>query len=286
MLLLSNIFIDGIVYGMVLFVISVGLSVTMGLMRFINLAHGAFAMAGGYVAAWLVREQGYPFFIGLLVAMVATMLLAALLEILVFRHLYRKTELQQVLFTIGFTFACIATANALAGAYIQLIPLPDWLQGSLAMGERTLPLQRVLVVAMGLAVVFLLWLLVAKTRFGIWLRASVDNASMSSSLGINIRLVQCLTFAFGAGLAALGGVLGAELMPLEPYYPLKYLVLMLVVVSVGGLGSISGTLAAALLLGLIDTASKYLASDFGTFFFYAAMIILLAWRPDGILRRS
>ncbi|HBT34186.1 MAG TPA: branched-chain amino acid ABC transporter permease [Pusillimonas sp.] len=285
MQLFSNILIDGIVYGMVLFIISVGLSVTMGLMRFINLAHGAFAMAGGYMAAWLVREEGYPFLAGLVLAVVAAIVLAALLETFVFRFLYKRTELEQVLFTIGFTFAAIALANFLAGPYIQQLPLPDWLRGSMALGDRTLPKQRVFVIVMGLAVVLMLWLIIARTRFGIWLRASVDNAPMSSSLGINIRLVQCATFAFGAGLAALGGVLGAELMPLEPYYPLKYLVLMLVVVSVGGLGSVSGTLVAALVLGVIDTAGRYLASDFGTFFFYVAMIVLLAWRPEGILRR-
>ena len=285
MQLFSNILIDGIVYGMVLFIISVGLSVTMGLMRFINLAHGAFAMAGGYMAAWLVREEGYPFLAGLVLAVVAAIVLAALLETFVFRFLYKRTELEQVLFTIGFTFAAIALANFLAGPYIQQLPLPDWLRGSMALGDRTLPKQRVFVIVMGLAVVLMLWLIIARTRFGIWLRASVDNAPMSSSLGINIRLVQCATFAFGAGLAALGCVLGAELMPLEPYYPLKYLVLMLVVVSVGGLGSVSGTLVAALVLGVIDTAGRYLASDFGTFFFYVAMIVLLAWRPEGILRR-
>lgn len=285
MSLLSNILIDGVVYGMVLFIISVGLSVTMGLMRFINLSHGAFAMAGGYVAALLIREQGFGFGAGVALALMFTMALAVVLETFVFRHLYKKSELQQVLFTIGFTFACIATANLFAGAYIQTLPLPEWMQGSVALGARTLPKQRVVVVATGGFVVLLLWLLVARTRFGIWLRASVDNAGMSSSLGINIRLVQCATFATGAGLAALGGVLGAELMPLEPFYPLKYLVLMLVVVAVGGLGSISGTLCAALLLGIIDTASRYVASGFGNLFFYAAMVLLLSVRPHGILRR-
>jgi len=282
---LSNIVIDGVVYGMVLFIISVGLSVTMGLMRFINLAHGAFAMAGGYVAALLVREQGWPFLVGVFAALVITMLVAAVIENFVFCHLYKRSELQQVLFTIGSTFVCIATANFLAGAYIQQLPLPEWMQGSMALGDRTLPRQRAVVVLAGVLVVVLLWWLVARTRFGIWLRASVDNAGMSASLGINIRAVQCATFAVGAGLAALGGVLGAELMPLEPYYPLKYLVLMLVVVSVGGLGSISGTLCAALLLGIVDTAARYLASGYGNFFFYVAMILLLAFRPHGILRK-
>ncbi|HLU19891.1 MAG TPA: branched-chain amino acid ABC transporter permease [Pusillimonas sp.] len=282
---LSNILIDGIVYGMVLFIISVGLSVTMGLMRFINLSHGAFAMVGGYVAAILVREQGWPFMASVLAGIVFTMVLAAAVEATVFRRLYRRTELEQVLFTIGFTFACIALVNFLAGAYIQQLPLPDWMQGGMRLGDRTLPKQRVVVVISGLVVVALLWWLVTRTRFGIWLRASVDNSGMSASLGINIRLVQCMTFAVGAGLAALGGVMGAELMPLEPYYPLKYLVLMLVVVSVGGLGSISGTLCAALLLGIVDTAARYLASGYGNFFFYVAMILLLAVRPHGILRR-
>lgn len=283
---LSNILIDGIVYGMVLFIISVGLSVTMGLMRFINLAHGAFAMAGGFIAAILIREQGVSFGLSVAIAILATMAIAALLEALVFRFIYEKSELQQVLFTLGFTFACIAMANLVAGAYIQQLPLPEWMSGSFALGERTLPKQRLAVVVAGLAVTVLLWLIVTRTRFGIWLRASVDNAPMSTALGINIRLVQSATFAVGAGLAALGGIMGAELMPLEPYYPLKYLVLMLVVVAVGGMGSISGTLAAALFLGIVDTASKYLASEYGNFFFYAAMIIVLAMRPHGILRRA
>src|SRR5690606_34744836 len=221
----------------------------------------------------LVREQGISFGASIAIAIISTMILAAVLEALVFRFIYKKSELQQVLFTLGFTFACIATANLLAGAYIQQLPLPEWMNGSVALGDRTLPRQRVAVVVAGFAVTVLLWLLVTRTRFGIWLRASVDNAAMSSSLGINIRLVQSATFAVGAGLAALGGIMGAELMPLEPYYPLKYLVLMLVVVAVGGMGSISGTLAAALLLGVVDTASKYLASEYGNFFFYAAMIV-------------
>jgi len=282
---LGNILIDGVVYGMVLFIISVGLSVTMGLMRFINLAHGAFAMLGGFVAALLVREQGWPFASAVLTAIAVAALFAAVLEALVFRHLYHRSALQQVLFTIGFTFVCIAAANLLAGASIQQLPLPDWMSGSIDLGGRTLPRQRVAVVIAGLAVVVWLAWMVLKTRFGIWLRASVDNASMAAALGINIRAVQCATFAAGAALAALGAVMGAELMPLEPYWPLKYLVLMLVVVSVGGLGSIAGTLCAALLLGVVDTAARYLASSYGNFFFYAAMIVLLAWRPHGLLKR-
>ncbi|WP_211235002.1 branched-chain amino acid ABC transporter permease [Azohydromonas australica] len=280
-----NILIDGVSYGMVLFVISVGMSITLGLMRFINLSHGALAMVGGYLAAWLMREQGLGFWPGLLLAVLGTALLGALLEALVLRRLYRRSELEQVLFTIGLSFFLVATVNLFFGNQVQLIPLPPLLAGSVDLGVRTLPAQRVLVIVAGAAVALLSWLLLTRTRFGIWLRAAVDNSGTAAALGIRIQLVYGLAFAFGAGLAALGGVLGAELMPLEPHYALKYLVVVLVVVAVGGMGSIPGTLAAALLLGSVETASKYLASEWGSLFFFVAMALLLAWRPHGLLRR-
>lgn len=283
MTLFANILIDGIAYGMVLFIIAVGLSVTLGLMRFVNLAHGAFAMTGGYLAAWLVREQGMPFELGVPLAVLATGALGALLEVVVLRRLYRRSELQQVLFTIGLTFLFVASANLLAGPEVQLIPLPGWLQTPVDLGFRTLPAQRLLVIACGLLVVLLAWWVLNRSRFGVWLRATVDNTAAASALGIPVQLVYVLTFAVGAALAGLGGVLGAELMPLEPYYPVKYLVLVLVVVAVGGMGSIAGSLAAALTLGTIETASKYLASDWGSLFFFLAMALLLAWRPHGLL---
>lgn len=283
MTLLANILIDGIAYGMVLFIIAVGLSVTLGLMRFVNLAHGAFAMTGGYIAAWLVREQGLSFYVGAPMAVLATGFIGAFLEVTVFRRLYRRTELQQVLFTIGLTFLFVATANFLAGPEVQLIPLPPALSQSVDLGIRTLPAQRLLVIASGVLVVLSAFWVLNKSRFGVWLRATVDNTDAASALGIPVQLVYVTTFAVGAALAGLGGILGAELMPLEPYYPVKYLVLVLVVVAVGGMGSIAGSLAASLTLGIIDTASKYLASDWGSLFFFLAMALLLAWRPHGLL---
>jgi len=281
--LLTNILIDGIAYGMVLFIIAVGLSVTLGLMRFVNLAHGAFAMTGGYIAAWLVREQGLSFYAGASLAVVATGLLGALLEVTVLRRLYRRTELQQVLFTIGLTFLFVATANLLAGPEVQLIPLPPALSQAVDLGIRTLPAQRLLVITSGLLIVLAAFWVLNKSRFGVWLRATVDNTSAASALGIPVQLVYVTTFAVGAALAGLGGILGAELMPLEPYYPIKYLVLVLVVVAVGGMGNIAGSLVASLTLGIIDTASKYLASDWGSLFFFLAMALLLSWRPHGLL---
>ena len=280
-----NILIDGLAYGMVLFVIAVGLSVTLGLMRFVNLSHGAFAMVGGYCAALLTREAQWSFWLAVPAAVLATAALGAALEALVLRHLFRRKELDQVLFTIGLSFVLIATTNALVGPQVQLIPLPPLLAGSVDLGFRTLPAQRLLVIAAGLAVAGLAAWTVTRTRFGIWLRAAVDHSGTASALGIPIRTVQCVSFAAGAALAGLGGILGAELMPLEPFYALKYLVLVLVVIAVGGMGSIAGSLAAAVLLGVIETASKYLASDWGSLFFFVAMAVLLAWRPNGLLKQ-
>jgi branched-chain amino acid transport system permease protein len=279
----GNLLIDGLAYGMVLFVIAVGMSVTLGLMRFVNLAHGAFAMVGGYVTALLIREAQWNFWAALLAALVLTAALGAVLESAVLRHLYRRTELEQVLFTIGLAFFLIATTNALAGPQVQLIPLPPELAGSIDLGFRTLPAQRLLVLGAGLLVALGAAYVVTRTRFGIWLRAAVDHPETAAALGIPIRRVQCTSFAVGAALAGLGGVLGAELMPLEPYYALKYLVLVLVVVAVGGMGSIAGSLVAAVVLGLVETASKYFASQWGSLLFFLAMAILLAWRPNGLL---
>jgi branched-chain amino acid transport system permease protein len=282
---LFNIAIDGLAYGMVLFVVAVGLSVTLGLMRFVNLSHGAFAMVGGYCAAFLTREAQWSFWLAVPVALLATGLLGAALEAMVLRHLYRRKELEQVLFTIGLSFVLIATTNAIAGPQVQLITLPESLAGSVDLGFRTLPAQRLLVIGAGFSVAAACAWTISYTRFGIWLRAAVDHSGTASTLGIPIRLVQCASFASGAALAGFGGILGAELMPLEPYYAIKYLVLVLVVVAVGGMGSVPGSLAAAVLLGLIETASKYLASEWGSLFFFVAMAALLAWRPNGLLKR-
>lgn len=285
MQILLNILIDGLAYGMVLFIIAVGMSVTLGLMRFVNLSHGAFAMIGGYAAAWFTREASWSFWVALPLAVLVAGAAGALLEAVVLRYLYQRSDLDQVLFTIGLTFFLIATTNAFIGPQVQLIKLPPEIAQSVDLGFRTLPAQRLLVIFAGLVAAALSTWVVARTRFGIWLRAAVDNPESAAALGIPIRTVQCACFAAGAALAGLGGILGAELMPLEPFYALKYLVVVLVVVAVGGMGSLMGTLAAAVLLGTVETASKYLASEWGNLFFFLAMAILLAWRPNGLLRR-
>ncbi|WP_127104609.1 branched-chain amino acid ABC transporter permease [Pararhodobacter zhoushanensis] len=280
-----SILVDGIAYGMILFMISVGLSVTMGLMRVINLAHGGFAMLGGALAHWLIAA-GLDYWSAMALAVAGTMLIALPLERLLYQRIYRMGELQQVLATIGIAFLMIASVNLWLGSTILPIPTPPLLRGALDLGFRTLPYHRIVVIIAGLIVIALLFLLIERTRFGIRLRAAVDHRATASVLGINTAAIYALTFMLGAGLAALGGVLGAELLPIDAYYPLRYMVLFLTVVAVGGMGSITGSFVAALGLGILDTAARYLVPDFGTIAFYAAMMLLLTLRPHGLMGRG
>jgi branched-chain amino acid transport system permease protein len=276
------ILLDGLAYGMVLFVISVGLTVTMGLMRVVNLAHGAFAMIGGYAAAVAVAA-GVPFgwaaLAGTLVAGVA----GALAEWGVYRPLYRKGELAQALMTFGFTFVVIASLTSLFGTNIKPLPVPAALDGLVQLGARPYPAYRLFLIAAGLAIAVLLWALIDRSLFGARLRAAVDNPRMARAVGIEVGGLFSITFAGGCALAGLGGVLGATLLPLEPYYALRYLVLFLVVVGVGGVGNFKGSFVAALALGMIDTLAKYLVPAAAAYLFYGAVLALLLWRPDGLM---
>lgn len=285
MSLLLNILVDGIAYGMILFIIAVGLSVTMGLMRVINLAHGGFALIGGALAHWLTMVQGLSFWPAAALAILGTIALAFPLERVIYRRIYGYGELQQVLATIGITFLMIATINLWLGSSLLQIRLPQVLSQPVDLGFRTLPMHRIAVIGAGLAVIMGLWLLLDRTRFGMRLRAAVDNRATASSLGIDTGRIFSIAFCLGAGLAALGGILGAELLPIDAFYPLRYMVLFLIVVAVGGMGSILGSFAGAIGLGLVETASRYLVPEFGTIFFFACVIALLALRPQGLMGR-
>jgi branched-chain amino acid transport system permease protein len=277
--------VDGVAYGMILFIISVGLSVTLGLMRVVNLAHGAFAMVGGYVASYAAQGAGLPYGLALMVAVALTVLATLPLERLLYRRIYGSAnELAQVLLTIGLTFVIVAGINYLFGPTLKRIPLPDMLTGTVALGPKAIPTHRAFVIGAGAATLLGLWWLLERTDFGIRLRAAVDDPAMAAALGIRTERLYLATFALGTGLAALGGVLGAELLPLEPYYAIRYIVLFLAVVAVGGAGSIFGSAAAALALGIVDTAGKYLIPNFGEFFFYAALILILFRWPHGFFK--
>ena len=278
---------NALAYGMVLFVISIGLSITMGLMRVVNLAHGAFAMIGGYLASYAALSLGFGYFPALLIAILGAVVLAIPLEFLLYRRIYGVPDpLMQVLLTIGITFAIIGAANWIFGPTLKTMPLPATLSGPVNVGFSIVPAHRLLVIAVGAAVAAALWFLIERTDFGIRLRAAVDNPGMAAALGIGTERIYALTFALSVALGALGGVVGAEILPIEPYYALRYMVTFLVVVSVGGAGSIGGALLASLTLGVVDTLSKYLAPEFGDFFFYAAVIAIVWIFPHGLLGRA
>lgn len=283
MLTLASLLIDAVSYGMVLFIISIGLSIMMGLMRVVNLAHGAFAMIGGYLASYALVGLGLPYFAALPIAVAGAILIAIPLELLLYRRIYRKSDsLTQLLLTIGIAFLIIGVVNFVFGPTIKPIPLPPWLSGPVDIGFRMIPAHRLFVVACGALTAACLWLLFDRTEFGVRLRAAVDDGDMAEALGIRTDILYLLTFALAVGLAALGGIVGAELLPIDPYYALRYMVTFLVVVSVGGAGSILGALAASFLLGLVDTSGKYFAPEYGEFFFYAAVIVIVFLFPNGL----
>ena len=281
---------DGIAYGMLLFILAVGLSVTMGLMNFINLAHGAFAMVGGYITVLMMQRLGLPFLLALPAAFFGAALLGALLERTLYRPLYHRPHLDQVLFSIGLVFMAIASVDYFIGSSQQILQLPAWLKGRTELGSGAWQLgmghYRLFIIAVCLLLTLVLQLILSRTRFGSRLRASVDDQRVASGLGINVNRVFLTTFAVGSGLAGLGGALGAEVLGLDPNFPLKFMVYFLIVVAVGGTSSISGPLLAALLLGIADVAGKYYIPKLGAFIVYTLMIVILVWRPQGLFVRQ
>src|SRR6267143_1564250 len=216
---------------MILYVISVGLSVTMGLMGFINLAHGVFAMAGGYVFATALGRFGVPFPLALVLAFVSVALGSVVLERLLYSRLY--------------------------GTLAPPVFLPEYMKGEVDIAGRGFPTYRVFLIVFSAALIAALWFGVERTRWGAMVSAAVDNRSMAQSVGIDTRRLFTLTFALGSGLAGLGGALGADIIPVQWSYPFEHLVYFLIVVAVGGLGSLRGPFVAALLIGIADTACKY-----------------------------
>jgi branched-chain amino acid transport system permease protein len=277
---------DAFAYGMVLFIISIGLSLTMGLMRVVNLAHGAFAMIGGYIASYVARNLGWNYFAAVVVAVAGTVLISIPAERFLYRRIYGKPELLQVLMTIGINFAVIGVVNYFFGPTLKTIPLPAVLAAPVDIGFRTIAAHRLFVAGCGIAVAAGLWFLIERTAFGVKLRATVDNAAMTDALGVRTQTIYAASFAVAVGLAAFGGVIGAEFLPVEPYYALRYMVLFLVVVSVGGAGSVLGTVVSCLALGAVDTVGRYLVPDFGNFFFYAAVILIVFAFPRGFFGRQ
>ena len=277
---------DGIASGMLLFLISVGLSVTLGLMNFVNLAHGAFAMVGGYVCVTLLNKAGVPFLLSLPLAALATAAVGVVLERTLYRRLYTATHLDQVLFSISLVFMSMSAMQYFFGAQQQPLNLPDFLKGQINLPGLDMGVYRLFLIAVSLLLAYGLQRMVSGTRFGAQLRASVDNPRAARGMGINVERVFTLTFALGSALAGLGGAMGVEMLGLDPGFPVKYIVYFLIVVAVGGTSSITGPLLAALLLGIADVAGKYYIPKMGAFIVYSLMVVILIWRPQGLFVRK
>jgi branched-chain amino acid transport system permease protein len=277
---------DGIAYGMLLFVLAVGLAVTLGLMNFINLAHGAFAMAGGYITVLLMNRLGVPFLACLPLAFLGAALIGAVLEPLLYRRMYGSPHLDQVLFSIGMVFMAVTAVDYFIGGVQQNVQLPPWLKGRFDIEWVGIGKYRLFIVVVCGALTFALQWVLSRTRFGSQLRASVDDPRVAGGLGLNVNRIFLLTFAVGSGLAGLGGALGAEVLGLDPTFPLKFMIYFLIVCSVGGTTTITGPLLAALLLGIADVAGKYYVPKLGAFIVYTLMIVILLVRPQGLFARA
>jgi branched-chain amino acid transport system permease protein len=276
---------DGLAYGSLLFLVSLGLSVQMGLMNFVNLAHGAFAMAGGYICVVAMTRYGVPFLAALPLAFVASAAAGAILERLLYRRLYGASHLDQVLFSIGLAFMSIATATWFFGASQQPVRLPAFLRGQVHLGGVDFGVYRIFLLAVVAALTLALGALIERTRFGAQVRAAVDDARAARGLGIDVDRVFTAAFALGSGLAGLGGALGIEVLGLDSAFPLKFMVYFLLVVVVGGAGTLQGPLVAAMILGVCDVAGKYYLPGAGAFVIYAVMVVLLLAFPAGLLGR-
>ena len=285
MILLTTLF-NGLAYGILLFVMAVGLSITMGMMRFVNLAHVSLCMLGGYVSASAMELWGLPFLATLPLAFVATALFSVALERLVLRHFYGADDLTQVLLTIGLVFMSVSAAAFVWGPSFKPVEVPAWLTGRAAVLGLELERYRLFLLAVGGLLTAAIFFGLERTRFGAMVRACVDNRRAASACGLDTHKVFALTFAIGGGLAGLGGALSASLLGLDPNFPFRYLVSMLIVVSVGGMGTILGSLAAALFIGVADVASKYYLPAAGGSVIYLVTVAVMLWRPEGLLGRK
>jgi branched-chain amino acid transport system permease protein len=276
---------DGFAYGMLLFLLSVGLSVTLGMMNFVNLAHCSFAMLGGYVAVTLTNEIGWPFLASLPAAFLAAAVVSIAFERVLYRRLYRATDLDQCLLTIGIVFISVAVAAYVYGTIQQPLNVPAYLRGTVSVMGQSVGVYRLFLIGVALVVTLVLVAALEYTRFGAQVRAAVDNQRMARGLGIDVDRVFAITFALGSGLAGLGGALAVEIVGLDHAFAFTYLVYVLIVVAVGGLGSIAGSFVAATLLGISDMAGKYYFPELGAFLIYFVMVTLLMWRPAGLFGR-
>jgi branched-chain amino acid transport system permease protein len=281
----ATVLFNGIAYGVLLFIMSVGLSVTMGMMNFVNLAQASLSMLGGYIVIGVTQAWGIPFLVALPIAFVLVGLFTIVIERLIFRYFYGTDDLTQVLLTIGLVFMSIAMATYFWGPGYYRVDVPAWLTGQTEVFGLTLERYRIFLVIVGALLSVILVFGLERTRFGAMVRACVDNRRVANGCGLNTDLIFAITFAVGGGLAGLGGALSANLLGIDPNFPLRYLVYVLIIVSVGGMGTIGGTLIAGLALGIADVGGKYYFPEIGGFVIYAITAAVMLWTPRGLLGR-
>ena len=275
-------FLNGLVAGMLLFIMAAGLSLIFGQMNVINLSHGAFYLLGGYVGLTMVR-QFENFWLALLIAPPLVAIAGVLVERFLLRRLYGShRHLEQVLLTFGLALIVSDLVQWNWGAYVQSVPPPPLLAGRIPLFGIEFPIYRLSLIVFGLLLAAVLWLVLERTRIGAIVRAGVSDAQMVSGLGININLVFAGVFAVGTALAALAGVIGAPVTTLYPGLDFEILILTIVVVVVGGLGTLKGAFWGALLIGMADTFGKAFIPEFSLFLIFAVMALLLLIRPSGL----
>jgi branched-chain amino acid transport system permease protein len=271
---------NGISFGMLLFLLAAGLSLIYGLMKVLNLTHGSFYLLGGYVGLAVLHLSG-SFVLAVVAGSFAIAAIGVIMERFFLRRLHSQ-ELPQALLTFGFLFIFSDLATVIWGANPQTIPKPAMLAGALQLGGFFYPYYRLFIIVLGLVIAAVLWWLQDGTRLGAMLRASVDDEEVARALGINVSLLFTLVFGFGAFLAALGGVMGGPIVGIYPGADFDVMLLGFVVVIIGGLGSLKGALVGSLAVGLLDNFGKVFFPELALFTIFAPMAVILALRPAGL----
>ncbi len=276
---------QAVAYAAVLYLISVGLSVTLGLMGFVNLAHGVFAMVGGYLAAVAVAQYGESWWVMLVASPLIVAAGSAVLERVVYARLYGRGELDQVLFCIGVIFIAGALTRLAFGPLTRPMPIPPELSGQLVVGGIGFYRYKLMMIVLGMAVALAILFGLERTRLGAMVRAAVENRGMAASVGLRTGTIFTATFALGGALGALGGMVGADVFQLSPSYVFDVLIYVQIVVAIAGLGTLRGCFISALLVGLVQTFSAYFVPELGTLILFGCVFLLLLARPQGLFGR-
>ncbi len=278
--------VNGLSYGFLLFMITCGLSLIFGIMGVLNLAHGSLYMVGAYLALTVTKDIASSFWAALVIAPILVALISVVLEFGLLRPTYHLGHLSQVLLTFGMAYIIHDLVRMIWGASIQSLNMPPSLSGSTEIFGQIFPVYRLAVMGFGLAVAIILWLLQEKTRWGAIIRAGLTNKEMVSGLGINIKLVFTVVFAIGGLLAGIGGVAAGPVLGLYPSMEFEVLILALVILVVGGLGSISGTLLASLIVGIVDTFGRVMFPQISLIIIFGLMAVILIVKPTGLLGKQ